>query len=71
MFTVKVQAFPGGTEEFNSDEPITVQRAIQLAKIANPENWSARIGGEVVSPSKVISSDTSITLLKTTIKGNA
>lgn len=70
MFTVKVQMVPGGTEEFNSDEPITVGRAIQLAKVAKPSSWTAKIGGETVADSTSIDSDTNITLIKKKVKGN-
>lgn len=70
-FTVKVKLIPGGSEEFNSDESITVERAMQLAKVAKPENWTPKIGGETVSLDRVIQESTTITLIKTEIKGNA
>lgn len=69
-FTVKVQTIPGGTEEFNSNESITVERAMNLAKVAKPENWIPKIGGEDAPLSQVISSNTTITLIKKQIKGN-
>ena len=70
MFTVKVQMVPGGTETFNSDQAITVERAMQLAKVTNIKNFTPSIGGENVALDKVIDSDSTITLIKKQIKGN-
>ena len=69
-FSVTVQLVPGGSEVFNSDTPITVERAMGLAKVAKIANWTPKIGGETVKKSKTINSDTRITLIKKKIKGN-
>lgn len=72
MFTVKVQVVPGGEEVLHLDQSTTVNRAINLAKVADPTQFTVNIGGSTVTDlDRSISENTTIVLIKkANIKGN-